>query len=214
MCGEKRSSVLRSFCMPGSPPHVRGKGRINTRACAAPRITPACAGKRRSRSPVRMFVQDHPRMCGEKPAAAAAVQHQWGSPPHVRGKGPCSSSFPAFEGITPACAGKSPCAGVAVPRPEDHPRMCGEKVHVHHPFQPLKGSPPHVRGKAHAPVSLSHVQRITPACAGKSQRRRRRCNINGDHPRMCGEKLRQDWFLPYELGSPPHVRGKAKECCV
>ena len=34
-----------------------------------------------------------------------------------------------LRGITPACAGKSPCVFVFGPAVEDHPRMCGEKLH-------------------------------------------------------------------------------------
>ena len=52
---------------------------------------------------------------------------------------------------------------------------------------------------------------VSPAYAGK-----RACTpcctpVCGDHPRMCGEK----WFLPSrsvrDRGSPPHVRGKARQ---
>ena len=51
-------------------------------------------------------------------------------------------------GITPAYAGKRVrCSQQALPR-TDHPRMCGEKVSSTSPMKCLKGSPPHVRGKA------------------------------------------------------------------
>ena len=66
--------------------------------------------------------------------------------------------------------------------------MCGEKAYSLVILFVDVGSPPHVRGKETAVVILACIDRITPACAGKS--------IDGfcdffdiqDHPRMCGEK--------------------------
>ena len=50
MCGEKLFGVWRRRCRVGSPPHVRGKEKTNEKARYALRITPAHAGKSRSRS--------------------------------------------------------------------------------------------------------------------------------------------------------------------
>ena len=47
--------------------------------------------------------------------------------------------------------------------------MCGEKVLKVSPAEPLRGSPPHVRGKANPAISLICSRGITPACAGKSE---------------------------------------------
>ena len=52
------------------------------------------------------------------------------------------------------------------------------------------------------------VLRITPACAGKSQHQRTACQSIRDHPRMCGEKFRDENLEAPLMGSPPHVRGK------
>ena len=49
VCGEK-SLLMKLMCfMVGSPPRVRGKGAVPSAPIAAPRITPACAGKRHER---------------------------------------------------------------------------------------------------------------------------------------------------------------------
>ena len=45
MCGEKRKDRLDYYVPQGSPPHVRGKGEIESYADECDRITPACAGK-------------------------------------------------------------------------------------------------------------------------------------------------------------------------
>ena len=50
------------------------------------------------------------------------------------------------------------------------------------------GSPPHMRGKA-APADL-------------------RSDVDGDHPRTCGEKIVCRGCLSCVEGSPPHMRGK------
>ena len=46
VCGEKWKSSGQFALRPGSPPRVRGKGRIIQPVILKPRITPACAGKR------------------------------------------------------------------------------------------------------------------------------------------------------------------------
>ena len=66
-------------------------------------------------------------MGGEKPAVAAHVRAQLGSPPHGRGKGMTSWGGVLKDRITPAWAGKSPPGvGLSVLF-GDHPRMGGEK---------------------------------------------------------------------------------------
>ena len=111
-------------------------------------------------------------------------------------------------GITPAHAGKSVRHAASTPRSRDHPRVCGEK-HQLPPFvQHFGGSPPRVRGKAHAAPWGVTTGGITPACAGKRPlnicwRRQKR-----DHPRACGEKPSAHFSTACCTGSPPHMRGK------
>ena len=127
MCGEKIILKMQQQVDQGSPPHVRGKVHIAEVRRVARRITPACAGKSSTWSPIFGRQWDHPRMCGEK---GEAVQE-----------------FAVAVGITPACAGKrSPplSAALAV---QDHPRMCGEKFRSAGRAGRDRGSPPHVRGK-------------------------------------------------------------------
>ena len=51
------------------------------------RITPAYAGKRFAVLARNVIHWDHPRICGEKARAYAMIYNEWGSPPHMRGKG-------------------------------------------------------------------------------------------------------------------------------
>ena len=46
MCGEKARQGSGLYLILGSPPHVRGKGRLSPTRICSKGITPACAGKR------------------------------------------------------------------------------------------------------------------------------------------------------------------------
>ena len=86
--------------------------------------------------------------------------------------------------------------------------MCGEKTTSFSIRCGKVGSPPHVRGKARRSMTITLLERITPACAGKRARNDAQRLSNRDHPRMCGEKRSHDSGKPVFEGSPPHVRGK------
>ena len=110
--------------------------------------------------------------------------------------------------ITPACAGKTfPGAGCGF-RPRDHPRVCGENNPMYGRHHSAKGSPPRVRGKLRDEYQDKYPERITPACAGKTQRVCESVIRSKDHPRVCGENLGGRRLLPGQRGSPPRVRGK------
>ena len=69
--------------------------------------------------------------------------------------------------------------------------MCGEKLGIS--------------------VCATHAGGITPACAGKRRSCSQTLRRSWDHPRVCGEKKESLGHEPSEKGSPPRVRGKAKE---
>ena len=76
-------------------------------------------------------------------------------------------------GITPAYAGKSRHLRVVGKQPKDHPRLCGEKFYLSMSQNHHIGSPPPMRGKAFRVDRHRTAERITPAYAGKSKRKRR-----------------------------------------
>ena len=208
MCGEKLFAFL-VFCPNiGSPPHVRGKEGKEYLQETESRITPACAGKSVRTCTLLFSPWDHPRMCGEKLTRKSAINCGSGSPPHVRGKDANKVLWMEKFRITPACAGKSHRRSNLHVQQGDHPRMCGEKSLLPSSPSQRMGSPPHVRGKAVKLAQYFDVTGITPACAGKSPSFRMISNKNGDHPRMCGEKLTMVHPCLRLKGSPPHVRGK------
>ena len=148
-------------------------------------------------------------MRGEKNAVNTSPRGTLGSPPHARGKVQNAGQSDGNPGITPACAGKRGCRTRSAPSVRDHPRMRGEKVDLS-PVNPLnQGSPPHARGKdAEDDVGQIEIG-ITPACAGKRMPLIDQPAIEGDHPRMRGEKQNLRRQIKCMAGSPPHARGKA-----
>ena len=111
-----------------------------------------------------------------------------GSPPPMRGKADRGVKIFNNLGITPAYAGKSFAAAFHVGCNQDHPRLCGEKLHAAHRTWLVLGSPPPMRGKVAVLIVLFASLRITPAYAGK---------------RSLGFTV----YLQHS-GSPPPMRGK------
>ena len=187
---------------------MRGKQSLPAEAVDRPGITPACAGKtkRHPSTTIRIWdhprvcgenlskykfltdKKDHPRVCGENVSASPFTPVSKGSPPRVRGKHRPDVRRGEIDGITPACAGKTPRAASSPGPPWDHPRVCGENLPLHFTVSSKTGSPPRVRGK----------RRWKPAVP--SARR--------DHPRVCGENASALLMLSDSAGSPPRVRGK------
>ena len=65
----------------------------------------------------------------------------------MRGKASNHATMYINNRITPAYAGKSFVYKSEVQYNEDHPRLCGEKLHAAHRTWELLGSPPPMRGK-------------------------------------------------------------------
>ncbi len=171
-------------------------------------ITPAGAGKTRYARRCTDFAWDHPRRCGENAVLVAFPLSVIGSPPQVRGKPSYFSGLCAARRITPAGAGKTFRRRQSFRTNMDHPRRCGENQ-THLPAAEMKqGSPPQVRGKRADSTGTLACVRITPAGAGKTSQTNRTVMLSWDHPRRCGENLR-DWVARNAAaGSPPQVRGK------
>ena len=180
--------------MLGSPPHVRGKVIVDLVLTERHRITPACAGKRRTPKQCVFNSRDHPRMCGEKISFFFTGCSPRGSPPRMRGKENRVLRRVLRVGITPACAGKSTLERAIAHNVWDHPRTCGEKRLNGFKKTSGQGSPPHMRGKALARAAMLGNKGITPAHAGKSIPRCQRYPAAGDHPRTCGEKSQLPLF--------------------
>ena len=154
----------------GSPPHARGRRGELSGMSRTRRITPACAGKTRAPKQASLLDTDHPRMRGEDTVEIEGMFAALGSPPHARGRLPYGPFRSSSIRITPACAGKTvgPTSNLTVS--SDHPRMRGEDIPTARAPARLHGSPPHARGRLLELKSKNYDLRITPACAGKTDR--------------------------------------------
>ena len=177
-------------------------------------ITPAYAGKREGPKNAQSKVGDHPRVCGEKCIPLTRGHGRQGSPPRMRGKVAYTDLQRPSPGITPAYAGKSLLKLLHHVGLRDHPRVCGEKAYSLVINGSEWGSPPRMRGKGTKRCSSRRGGRITPAYAGKSKRIAPSSVLFGDHPRVCGEKHTTFFVRPRKWGSPPRMRGKAKNATL
>ena len=212
LCGEKAGVVGSFIAGLGSPPPMRGKGKLENLTRTIIRITPAYAGK--SLHVVWFFVnvQDHPRLCGEKLVFLSLLILLLGSPPPMRGKAHGSVCHLRHHRITPAYAGKRVDLCTISSRSKDHPRLCGEKRFHDVLLIFRRGSPPPMRGKAQSLHGRLYQWRITPAYAGKSPPASDKDQLSRDHPRLCGEKYGFSSRKRLHRGSPPPMRGKVPGC--
>ena len=148
LCGEKCKLGADNTRCGGSPPPMRGKGKILLFLSRSARITPAYAGKRNSTGVPITSSGDHPRLCGEKIFFTSLFFILTGSPPPMRGKVKTIYEF--------ANGGR------------DHPRLCGEKAVSSLLTLFVQGSPPPMRGKDEENAVIGSCNGITPAYAGKS----------------------------------------------
>ena len=147
---------------------MRGKGKLLELFSVRTRITPAYAGKRIWKYCRNKWIQDHPRLCGEKSSDEAKKYAKQGSPPPMRGKDQSFRPRSRCCRITPAYAGKSVTLNRNGQTRKDHPRLCGEKLSNAVCSLLALGSPPPMRGKVSFGVVEDILDRITPAYAGKS----------------------------------------------
>ena len=91
--------------------------------------------------------------------------------------------------ITPACAGKSYHDNKIGNIDEDHPCVCREKLKKAEKAIATPGSPLRVQGKGLYIGQCFTQDRITPACAGKSDHDMRNYCTTQDHPCVCREKI-------------------------
>ena len=126
VCGEHATSNGREWLRSGSSPRVRGTPSRSSPAAPSSRIIPACAGNTVRDRPWLLWVQDHPRVCGEHQLSQWRSQVCPGSSPRVRGTHHRVRLARPRLGIIPACAGNTASGSPCSTCDRDHPRVCGE----------------------------------------------------------------------------------------
>ena len=126
MCGKNTEQHAETQRRKGSPPRVREKHKYEEELDDELGITPACAGKTTEIYRILSAYKDHPRVCGKNFARKNNSKGSMGSPPRVREKLSSLLSKAMFQGITPACAGKTVDVQCMNYLEWDHPRVCGK----------------------------------------------------------------------------------------
>ena len=127
VCGENDRGLLDTIKGGGTSPRMRGKPLVKAEQFAGFRNIPAYAGKTSANFANVTHSQEHPRVCGENPVAAAGSLTSFGTSPRMRGK------LSPLSKVTSAV--------------QEHPRVCGENK-KHCPETPKElGTSPRMRGK-------------------------------------------------------------------
>ena len=126
VCGEHL--VRFKTCAPsaGSSPRMRGTLELAQFVISGVGIIPAYAGNTRAATLDDMYLQDHPRVCGEHLRSRIDVSCRLGSSPRMRG---------THRRTTRTCRDVG-----------DHPRVCGEHELRLFRIHRLEGSSPRMRG--------------------------------------------------------------------
>ena len=124
-----------------------------------------------------------------------------------------------YTGIIPALAGntKRPCPMSACRW--DHPRACGEHQISQYPVLRDEGSSPRLRGTHRVDGLDRLVVGIIPALAGNTIAYAESTDTCWDHPRACGEHMREisvetpQGIIPALAGNTEYLRIMNSGCC-
>ena len=192
---------------------MRGKPDNGGLEIARRGLIPACAGKTRVPAAPPPRGRAHPRVCGENSVHATCIVDFRGSSPRVRGKLVEHVPYATARRLIPACAGKTTTRTWVRESASAHPRVCGENLAFGRAYVLSIGSSPRVRGKRAVGVLDGDVDRLIPACAGKTRRPGGRRSGVSAHPRVCGENPWTAYGAASPRGSSPRVRGKPCSSC-
>ena len=147
-------------------------------------------------------------MGGEEPVIIALTTFPAGLPPRGRGRVTRLRRNSCSSRITPAWAGKSRRHNTKMRAQKDYPRVGGEEVPPLARFFGAAGLPPRGRGRGDGRYCRLAPLGITPAWAGKSQRRVF-CGLSWwDYPRVGGEESSTIARNGSAMGLPPRGRGR------
>ena len=110
--------------------------------------------------------------------------------------------------LIPAHAGKTTARARSSGLARAHPRACGENGLADPVDAVFGGSSPRMRGKLTLLSAGDNLNRLIPACAGKTGLMPPVGYRRPAHPRVCGENSEHYARKPRPSGSSPRVRGK------
>ena len=199
-------------CRPGSSPLTRGKLTDSGGDETEFGLIPAHAGKTRSRWVGGCPRWAHPRSRGENASIGPPRPSGPGSSPLTRGKPEELQAWFEASRLIPAHAGKTSPLECPTASTRAHPRSRGENSLSSYTVSSAYGSSPLTRGKQ-ASSQVRHLQeRLIPAHAGKTARKRAETGADEAHPRSRGENSTSSASILTLHGSSPLTRGKRRRC--
>ena len=207
VCGEHCCSVLRWPVRFDLPPRVRGAPPAYARSYWPGRLTPACAGSTAAHGVLTVSAPTYPRVCGEHEAVCCSMAVTSDLPPRVRGALGANHVVREQLRLTPACAGSTSRTRCRTGSTPTYPRVCGEHGGLDLWVKTDADLPPRVRGAPQQRLSAHRQARLTPACAGSTNRLPARGSLDTTYPRVCGEHYAGDGCNAVDSDLPPRVRG-------
>ena len=207
VCGEHLISCTFPRNASGSSPRMRGTRRFRKASTPNNGIIPAYAGNTNSKQIKPPQYKDHPRVCGEHSASCMVRWLPRGSSPRMRGTRLATRPKTRSDGIIPAYAGNTLRWRHGSCRCRDHPRVCGEHLTSCVMVVSSMGSSPRMRGTRGFELGRLALHGIIPAYAGNTTAPCPRPCFRRDHPRVCGEHLRDMRRELGRWGSSPRMRG-------
>ena len=190
--------------------HPRSRGVYSTRSPARSGwrgSSPLARGLRSNPPPWTSSRRDHPRSRGVYGRAFPPPTPGAGSSPLARGLHAIPVPAEKLPRIIPARAGFTGVQRAPAHSPADHPRSRGVYSRAPSVGVTAQGSSPLARGLRGRGWSIDHEDRIIPARAGFTTRRRTGPRWSEDHPRSRGVYSSQVTPPSMERGSSPLARG-------
>ncbi len=193
----------------GSSPRVRGTLIQCNRTNNCNWFIPAGAGNAGISSVKKDVRAVHPRGCGERVAIVFRIKFLAGSSPRVRGTLLTGRRQYLARRFIPAGAGNAFRLPFMMRRLPVHPRGCGERDTRDHTSKILSGSSPRVRGTPLTGKTPGNGSRFIPAGAGNAGSRYDRSMSQPVHPRGCGERMGEFFWLLINVRFIPAGAGNA-----
>ena len=213
--GENRAMLGLTGDRRGSSPLTRGKRDASQRGDQLCRLIPAHAGKTCCGGCECVDPWAHPRSRGENFEGGELAACSGGSSPLTRGKRLACCRVALSVRLIPAHAGKTHALRSGRGDVQAHPRSRGENQRTAPGNDQAIGSSPLTRGKQAQEITQHQQQRLIPAHAGKTPRKRGFSTSRAAHPRSRGENNACGEGQGVDFGSSPLTRGKPRlAACV
>ena len=205
--GERMIAQAAEIDRIGSSPHTRGTRYHFGTSNVVYRFIPAYAGNAQRTMWLKAARSVHPRIRGERDAAAVAHQIEGGSSPHTRGTRIGYASQILNRRFIPAYAGNAADKDEVKALQTVHPRIRGERQKAIVNRHSGHGSSPHTRGTPKGRGSIRQRTRFIPAYAGNALTGPWSRSCLPVHPRIRGERALTSFSWALMPGSSPHTRG-------